>query len=66
LGNAKFRRSLYAVAGIDAGESFTEENVRSIRPGFGIAPNHYDKLLAQTASRKIARGEPIKPSDLGE
>jgi len=66
LGNAKFRRSLYAVADIDAGESFTEENVRSIRPGFGIAPKHYDKLLAQTASRKIARGEPIKPSDLGE
>lgn len=61
-----FRRSLFAVEDISAGELFTEKNVRSIRPGYGLAPRFYFKLLGQKASRNINRGEPIQASDLGD
>jgi N-acetylneuraminate synthase len=54
-----FRRSLFAVADIAAGESFTEQNVRSIRPGHGLAPRELPKLLGKRAARAIARGEPL-------
>lgn len=59
-----FRRSLFAVADIKAGEVFTEENVRSIRPGNGIAPRYYYKLLGQRAKRNIGFGEPITREDM--
>jgi N-acetylneuraminate synthase len=57
--NLQFRRSLYAVAPIKAGEMFTAENVRSIRPGFGLPPKHIDAVLGQRATRDIAYGEPM-------
>ena len=58
------RRSLYAVADIRAGEPFTKQNVRSIRPGSGLPPKHLPLLLGKTASRNIAYGEPITIGDL--
>ena len=58
------RRSLYAVADISAGEPFTKQNVRSIRPGYGLPPKHLPLLLGKTASRNIAYGEPITIGDL--
>lgn len=57
--NAQFRRSLYAVAPIAAGEAFTPANVRSIRPGFGLAPKHIDAVIGAYATRDIAYGEPL-------
>lgn len=57
--NLVYRRSLFAVAEIKAGEPFTSENVRSIRPAHGLAPRHLDELLGRTASRDIARGTPL-------
>jgi N-acetylneuraminate synthase len=57
--NRQFRRSLYAVAPIAAGEMFTPANVRSIRPGFGLAPKHIDAVLGACATRAIAYGEPL-------
>jgi sialic acid synthase SpsE len=54
-----FRRSLYAVAGIEAGEAISEDNVRSIRPGFGLPPKHLKALLGRRARTSIPRGTPM-------
>lgn len=51
-----FRRSLYAVADIAAGEPFTRANVRAIRPGFGLAPKYLPQILGRRAVRAIKRG----------
>lgn len=58
-GNVQFRRSLYAVRHIRAGERLTAENIRSIRPGFGLAPRHYDEILGKHAKRDIPFGTPL-------
>lgn len=54
-----FRRSLYAVRDISAGELFTEENVRSIRPGHGLPPKLLPEILGKCAPRAIKRGTPL-------
>ncbi|WBA07891.1 pseudaminic acid synthase [Salinivibrio kushneri] len=58
-GNVKFRRSLYAVKDIKEGERITPENVRSVRPGFGLMPKYYDSVLERTASKYISKGTAI-------
>jgi pseudaminic acid synthase len=63
-GNAQFRRSLYAVLDIAAGEQISERNVRSVRPGFGLAPKHLPEILGRRARRAIARGTPLGWNDL--
>lgn len=52
-------RSLFVVKDIKAGEEFTKENVRSIRPAFGMHTMYYDKILGQKARTDIARGTPL-------
>ena len=54
-----FRRSLYVVADVKAGEKFTPINLRAIRPGNVIAPKFYDEVIGKTAKRDIARGTPL-------
>ena len=54
-----FRRSLYVVVDVKAGEKVTPANVRAIRPGNGIAPKFYDEVIGKTAKRDIARGTPL-------
>jgi pseudaminic acid synthase len=59
LASRAFRRSLFAVKDIASGELFTHENVRSIRPGNGLAPKHLLHILGRRASKTIERGTPI-------
>ncbi len=58
-GNAQFRRSLYVVADVAKGEALSSRNVRSIRPGFGLAPKHLPGVLGRRATRNLTRGEPL-------
>ena len=55
--NISFRRSLYVVADVAKGEVLTTAHVRSIRPGFGLAPRHLDEVLGKVAKRDLTRGE---------
>lgn len=54
-----FRRSLFAVKDVKAGELFTTENVRSIRPGHGLPPKNFEQVLGKRAERDIERGTPL-------
>ena len=65
-GQLGFRRSLFAVKDIKAGEEFSEENVKSIRPGNGIKPKYLRELLGKKSVRNIKFGEPIQMEDLRE
>ncbi len=60
----EFSRSLYVVADIKAGEVFTKENVRSIRPGYGLHPRYFNQILGKTSSRNIERGTALTEEHL--
>lgn len=52
-------RSLFIVKDIKAGEKFTEDNIRSIRPGYGLAPKHLYEVINREAACDIKRGTPL-------
>lgn len=54
-----FRRSLFVVKDVKAGEVFTRDNVRSIRPGYGLAPKHLDSILGRKSTCRIAKGSAL-------
>lgn len=53
-----FRRSLYIVRDLKAGDRLTVDNLRAIRPGLGLAPSYYDSLLGMTVRKDVPRGSP--------
>lgn len=58
-GNTVFRRSLYVVEDVPAGGELTPKNVRSIRPGYGLAPKHLSGVIGRKAARALKRGEAL-------
>ena len=56
----QFRRSIYAVCDIKKGEKFSKSNLRIIRPGFGIEPLYFEKLIKKKSTYNIKRGTPLK------
>jgi len=58
--NITFRRSIYAVKDIKKGELLNKYNIKKIRPGFGLEPKFYKKILNCVALKNIKKGEPIK------
>jgi len=57
--NRVFKRSLFIIKDIQAGEQFTSENTKCIRPGYGIAPKFLNNILGKTAKVDIERGTPL-------
>lgn len=63
-GNAQFRRSLYFVKDLKAGELITADAVRSVRPGFGLPPKMLDDVLGKRVSTDVSRFQPVSLSNL--
>ena len=58
----QFRRSIYAISDIKKGEKFTKKNIRVIRPGFGIQPLYFEKLVNKKSPLDIKSEAPLKKS----
>jgi len=59
-GNVSFRRSLYVVRDVKDGELFTEKNIKSIRPGFGLSPKYLHNVVGKRARFDITKGEALR------
>ena len=59
-----FARSLYVVKDIAEGGVFTKENIRSIRPGFGLHPKYYSELMGKKAKTALSRGKALSLNDI--
>ena len=55
-----FSRSLYVVEDMKVGDVISERNVRSIRPGFGLHPKHYNEVLGKKVTHEVEKGERFK------
>jgi len=57
--NRKFARSLFVVQDVKSGDIISEENIRSIRPGYGLHPKYYNEILGKKFVSAVKRGEPL-------
>ena len=62
-GNIKFRRSLYFVKDLKVNDIITADSIRSVRPGYGVAPRYFDKLLGKKVCRDIKMHQPVTFDD---
>ena len=61
-----FRKSIFVVKDIKKGELLTSENIRVIRPGYGLAPKYYNSVVGAVALKDIKRGSPLEIFDIGK
>ncbi|MFO4680821.1 pseudaminic acid synthase [Vibrio cholerae] len=59
-GNAQFRRSLYFVKDMKAGDVITADSIRSVRPGYGLAPKHLDKIVGSVLKKAVLKYTPVR------
>jgi pseudaminic acid synthase len=64
LGNVKFRRSLYFLENLKKGDKISAEHVRSVRPGYGLAPKMMDRIIGKTLKHDVFRNTPVREEDL--
>ena len=64
IANKKFRRSLYFVEDLAEGELITEQHIKRIRPGLGLPPEYYERIVGSKARRDIQRGDRVTLDDL--
>mgnify|MGYP002713073184 FL=1 len=57
--NLQYRRSIYVVRDMQAGEIISTENVRRIRPGYGLAPRYFDEVMGRRVRQAVSRGTPL-------
>lgn len=62
--NAQFRRSLYFVKALQAGDVITADAVRSVRPGFGLSPKHLDEVVGRRVNHAISVNSPVRWQDI--
>jgi N-acetylneuraminate synthase len=56
----KYRRSIYSIKLIKKGEIISKNNIKIIRPGYGLPPEYYNKILGKVAIKNIKIGQPLK------
>ena len=54
-----FRRSIYFVRDLEKGSEITKDDIRRIRPGYGIKPRHFDEIIGKKVTKNIERGDPV-------
>lgn len=64
LSSRQLGRSLFVVKDVAEGEELTPDNIRSIRPGYGISPKHYYEVLGKRANKPLKRGTPLRWEDI--
>lgn len=60
-----FSRSLYIAEDIKAGEIFTDKNLRSVRPGFGLHPKYFNEIIGKKSNQDLEKGTPMKLNYIG-
>lgn len=63
-GNVKFRRSLYFIKNLKAGETITPDCLKSVRPGFGLPPKYFSEVVGKRTSTDVFYGTPLKLNDI--
>lgn len=65
MDSLRFRRSCYVAADMKAGDVFTADNLRIVRPGYGLAPRYHSVLIGKRVNRDATRGEPVSWDMIG-